>query len=88
MIEQLRKIKEEVLEEIGKINYENRKELNELKVKVLGKSGSLTAISKGMRDVSPEERPKLGALINEVRGVIEEAISIKEKKFEENEFYT
>ena len=82
MIEQLKKIKEETLAQISQINYENRKDINELKVRVLGKSGSLTAISKGMRDVSPEERPQLGALINEVRSAIEEQILLKEKDFE------
>lgn len=85
MIDELMKIKEKVLVEISKISYKNRKELSDLKVKVLGKSGSLTAISKGMREVSPEDRPKVGALINEVRGAIEEQISLKEKEFEKCE---
>ena len=85
MIEKLNEIKNEALAELAKISYENRKELNELKVKILGKSGSLTAISKGMRDVAPEERPKLGALINEVRNAIEMQIEQKEQEFAENE---
>lgn len=83
MLEELKKIKEETLAQISNITYENSKELGELKVKVLGKSGSLTAISKGMRDVAPEDRPKVGALINEVRGAIEEEIAKKEEEFEE-----
>lgn len=82
MLDDLKKIKEEALVEISKITYENRKKLVDLKVKILGKSGSLTAISKGMRDVAPEDRPKVGALINEVRGAIEEQITAKEKEFE------
>lgn len=82
MLDDLKKIKEEALVEISKITYENRKKLVDLKVKILGKSGRLTAISKGMRDVAPEDRPKVGALINEVRGAIEEQITAKEKEFE------
>lgn len=85
MLDELKKIKEEVLSVIDKISYENRKDLNDLKVKILGKSGSLTAISKGMRDVASEERPKVGALINEVRRAIEEQLNAKEKEFEEYE---
>lgn len=85
MIEKLKRIKEETLAEIAKIQYLNRKDLSELKVRILGKSGSLTAISKGMRDVVPEDRPKLGVLINEVRGEIEQQFLVKEKEFEECE---
>jgi len=41
--------------------------LEALKVKVLGKKGSLTALLRGMGQLSPEERPKAGQLINETR---------------------
>ncbi|MBR4069069.1 MAG: phenylalanine--tRNA ligase subunit alpha [Clostridia bacterium] len=41
--------------------------LDALKVKVLGKKGELTALLKGMGQLAPEERPKVGAQINEVR---------------------
>ena len=45
--------------------------LNELKVKYLGKKGSLTAVLRGMGALSPEERPRIGALVNEVRAKLE-----------------
>jgi len=41
--------------------------LDSLRVKVLGKKGELTALLKGMGQLAPEERPKVGAQINEVR---------------------
>ncbi|MBQ8150125.1 MAG: phenylalanine--tRNA ligase subunit alpha, partial [Clostridia bacterium] len=41
--------------------------LDALRVKVLGKKGELTALLKGMGQLAPEERPKVGAQINEVR---------------------
>ncbi|MBO5500832.1 MAG: phenylalanine--tRNA ligase subunit alpha [Clostridia bacterium] len=41
--------------------------LDGLRVKVLGKKGELTALLKGMGQLAPEERPKVGAQINEVR---------------------
>lgn len=41
--------------------------LEALRVQLLGKKGELTALLKGMGQVAPEERPKLGAQINEAR---------------------
>ena len=45
--------------------------LNEVKVAYLGKKGELTAVLKGMKDVAPEERPKVGQLVNDTRAAIE-----------------
>ena len=52
-------------------------ELDALRVKYLGKKGELTAILKQMGSLSAEERPVIGQLANEIRGKIEEAISVK-----------
>ena len=65
MIEELLKIKEELLGDIKKST--NLKELNEVRVKAFGKAGAISNLSKGMRDVAPEDRPKFGALINVAR---------------------
>lgn len=46
-------------------------QLNELKVAFLGKKGSFTSVMKGMAALSPEERPKFGQLVNEVRNELE-----------------
>jgi phenylalanyl-tRNA synthetase alpha chain len=83
MIEKLKEIKEKALVEIQ--NISDKKSLNEIKVKYLGKQGELTAILRGMRDVSPEDRPKVGALVNEVRSEIESQIEEKENRFDEEE---
>ena len=48
----------------------NLKTLDQVRVAYLGKKGPITEISKGMKTVSPEERPILGALVNEVRNEI------------------
>ena len=45
--------------------------LEELRVKLLGKKGELTAVLKQMGKLSPEERPVMGALANSVRAAIE-----------------
>ncbi len=39
--------------------------LNDVRVNVLGKKGELTAVLKGMKDVAPEDRPKVGQLVND-----------------------
>ena len=57
--------------------------LNEVKVAYLGKKGELTAILKSMKDVAPEDRPKVGQLVNETRAKIEELLEDSRKKLEE-----
>ena len=45
--------------------------LNDVRVSVLGKKGELTAVLKGMKDVAPEDRPKVGQMVNDTRSEIE-----------------
>ena len=58
------------------------KDIDDLKVKYLGKKGELTAVLKGMKDVAPEERPKVGQLVNETRAAIEELLDETKKKMD------
>ena len=83
MKEQITKIKENSIKEIN--NCKEEKELNELKVKYLGKKGGLTTVLRGMGSLSPEERPVVGSLVNQVRDELEELISKKEKEFKKEE---
>ena len=53
-------------------------ELEALRVKFLGKKGELTAVLKMMGKLSPEERPVMGQLANQVRAKLEE--TLEEKK--------
>ena len=55
-------------------------EIEELRVKYLGKKGELTAMLKQMGSLSPEERPAMGQLVNEAKQKLETLIS--EKKAE------
>ena len=48
--------------------------LNDVRVAFLGKKGELTSILKSMKDVAPEDRPKVGQMVNEVRSQIEEML--------------
>ncbi|MBO5020219.1 MAG: phenylalanine--tRNA ligase subunit alpha, partial [Clostridia bacterium] len=61
-------------------NAENETQIDEIRVKYLGKKGELTAILKQMGSLSPEERPKMGALVNEAKQELE--VLIAEKKEE------
>ncbi|MBO4627528.1 MAG: phenylalanine--tRNA ligase subunit alpha [Lachnospiraceae bacterium] len=45
--------------------------LQEIRVEFLGKKGALTEVLKSMKDVAPEDRPKVGALVNDARAAIE-----------------
>lgn len=45
--------------------------LNEIRVAVLGKKGELKDLMKGLKDVSPEDRPRVGQMVNEARDLIE-----------------
>ena len=56
--------------------------LNEVRVKFLGKKGELTAVLKAMKDVAPEERPKVGQMVNETRAAIEELLEETKKNME------
>lgn len=53
------------------------KVLDDLRVKYMGKTGALTQILRGMKDVAPEERREIGSLANAVREKLEVAISTK-----------
>lgn len=70
MKEKLQAIKESALEQIEKAA--GMEALNEVKVAFLGKKGELTKVLKGMKDVSPEDRPKVGQMVNDTRAAIEE----------------
>ncbi len=69
MKEQLEKIKEEAVKQIEASDALDR--LNEIRVAYLGKKGELTSVLKGMKNVAPEERPKVGQMVNEARAMIE-----------------
>ena len=83
MKDKLEKLHKEAKEQIEKIDFAQG--LNDLKVKYLGKKGELTAMLKGMGSLAPEERPKIGSLVNEVRDSIVKAIESKEEELKEKE---
>lgn len=79
-LEEIKKRTEEILEE----NF-SKEELNEIKVKILGKRGELTAILKEMGKVSAEERPVIGQLANKIRDDLNEIFGQKYQEIKNRE---
>ena len=79
MKELLEKIWQSALEAI-----KSGSDAESLRIRFLGKKGELTAVLRGMGALSPEERPKMGQLVNEMRVKIENAIAEKAAKEKED----
>lgn len=77
-LEAIRQRAEQELEEA-----KGQQELESLRVKYLGKKGELTAILKKMGGLSPEERPVIGQLANQVRAFIEEDLAKRAAELKE-----
>jgi len=75
MLEKLSRLKEEVLETLN--NVGNLEELNDLKVKILGKKGEFTTIMKGMADIAAEKRAEFGKVTNELKTVLQDKFDEK-----------
>ena len=73
-IEEIRNAAKNMIEDIKDLQ-----ELQELKVKLLGKKSELSTLLKGLGTIAQEERPKVGAWVNEARKEIEEKIAESEK---------
>ena len=78
--EELEKIRKEAQQRLEQSDSLDK--INEIRVGVLGKKGSLKDILKGMKNVPAEERPKVGQMVNDVRVEIEEAIAKAQKTIE------
>ena len=79
MKEKIEKMREKALEEIKKAT--DRKNLEEIKIRALGKKGELTEVLKGLKDLNQEERPKVGAWVNEAKASVEDFLKKREEEF-------
>ncbi|MDI9519997.1 MAG: phenylalanine--tRNA ligase subunit alpha [Bacillota bacterium] len=64
---------------------ENLKELDTLRINLLGKKGELTGLLRGMGQLSPEERPAFGQMVNQAREKIESMMAGREKELKASE---
>jgi phenylalanyl-tRNA synthetase alpha chain len=69
---ELEALREKALAEI--LESRTRIELENLRVKFLGKSGAISRLSENMRNLPKEDRPKIGRQLNELRGVVERTL--------------
>ncbi|HAP4386537.1 TPA: phenylalanine--tRNA ligase subunit alpha [Enterococcus faecalis] len=72
---QLEALRDNTLKEIAQVA--TLKELNQIRVETLGKKGPITEVLRGMKNLSPEERPVVGGFSNEIRDLLTEAIEAR-----------
>ncbi len=80
MKDKLEQIKRSATNNIDKAKALN--EIEELRILYLGKKGELTALLRQMKDLTPEERPVVGQLVNVVREEIENKLMTKKELLE------
>ena len=83
MNDKLREIKEKAIKQIAE--SEDLGRLNDARVEFLGKKGELSQMLKSMKELTEEERPKFGQLVNETRQAIEDFLEETKKKLENKE---
>lgn len=63
-------------------------DLNDIRVKYLGKKGELTSILRGMGKLSAEDRPRIGQIVNKARQELEALIAEKNEQLKQEELET
>ena len=84
MKEKIEKLRQDAAEAI-KEKVANLTDLNDIRVKYLGKKGELTAILRGMSQLGAEDRPKIGKIVNEARAQLEALITEKNEQLKARE---
>ncbi len=75
MKEKIEQLKQSALAELQKLDAP--KDLEEFRVRLMGKKGEVTALLRGMGALPAEERPKMGQLVNRLREELDSAIEAK-----------
>lgn len=78
--QKLEELKKTSLSDIQKAD--NEKKVNDIRVSLLGKKGALTEILRGMKDLSPEDRPKVGSFANTIRDELTKEIAKQAEQIE------
>ncbi len=80
LADELQQLRDQAVAEITAA--EDLKKLNDVRVSWLGKKGPLTEVLRGMKDLTPEERPVVGSLANDVRDTLTKTIAMRQEKLE------
>lgn len=75
MLDKLRQIETDSLQAVEQMNHLDQ--LNEFKVKVLGRKGEITQLLRGLKDLSAQERAEVGRVANELKERVEQIIQRK-----------
>jgi len=78
--EQLKSLGQEAKNELDQVK--NQEQLENFRLYYLGKKGKITDALKGMKDLSPEEKPEVGKVSNAVRGEIQDKLDQLKEDFE------
>ncbi|MCI1903178.1 MAG: phenylalanine--tRNA ligase subunit alpha [Enterococcaceae bacterium] len=78
--EQLEALRKDTLDAIDNVKDING--LEAIRVNILGKKGPITEVLRGMKDLAPEERPKVGSFANEIRDHLQTAIAERKELLE------
>jgi phenylalanyl-tRNA synthetase alpha chain len=81
MNQSLETLQQEVLEKIHSCN--SATEVEEVRVETLGRSGRLTSLLRGLKDLPAEERPRAGEQLNRLRKLFEEEIAERVRQVKE-----
>ncbi len=80
MQESLQQLKNKALSALQQAK--DLKSLQDVRVQILGKKGSLTEVMKGMRDLSAEKRPAIGNLVNSLKAEFETSFAARQAELQ------
>lgn len=83
MEKRLRQLQQEALAALQ--DAVNLSALQDVRVKILGKKGSLTEVMKGMRDLSADERPAIGSLVNSLKSLFESSFAARQLELQQQD---
>jgi len=75
MLQEAESVEAQALEEID--HAENTSDLEEIRIRYLGKNGSLTRILRSVGKAAPEDRPKIGERVNQSKKIISDALEAR-----------
>lgn len=81
MKEKLEALREQALHELESLRVP--KDLEEFRIRVMGKKGTLTEVLRGMGSLPADERPKVGQLVNQLRSELETALAKREAEIQD-----
>jgi len=86
-LNKLRKIKDEIVPLIERTETES--EIENIRIKYLGRKGIIKEVLKSLKDVPPDKRPLLGKDVNEIKKYILDLINTRKKeiKYTQNKDY-